>query len=152
VSRAIRRFGIVAAAGEIATRYGITGWKNGDAILAAQQCFAAWMEHRKSYDTVASAVDRVKMFIVANEKRFEVLGAVAVENRVGYKKKTDYLIPPDVFRDLVCGGQNPESVAQALEQSVYLNTSGKNRLQKQVRVAGKLEWFYSVRDTILQAT
>jgi len=36
VLRAVQRFGLVAAAGEIATKHRLTGWKKGEAILAAQ--------------------------------------------------------------------------------------------------------------------
>ena len=42
--RVAQRFGLVAAAGELATRYGITGWKRGAAIVAAETCFSAFRD------------------------------------------------------------------------------------------------------------
>ncbi len=46
VGRAITRFALVAMAGEIATRAGITGWQQGEAYTAAEKCLAAWMKER----------------------------------------------------------------------------------------------------------
>jgi putative DNA primase/helicase len=151
VPRAIRRFAIVAAAGEIATLRKLTGWKPGESIAAAERCFHAWMEHRRSFDPVAKAVNRVRTFISENENRFEVVGGEVLLNKVGYKKKSLFLICPEVFRDVVCAGAKPESVAEGLECAGFLNMSGRNRLQKQERIGGKLMYFYSVSESILQA-
>ena len=45
-NRAALRFALIAAAGEIATVWGITGWSNGEAIAAADTCFKAWLSQR----------------------------------------------------------------------------------------------------------
>ena len=44
VERVARRFGPVAAAGEMATRYGLTGWAPGEATAAVGKCFGCWLE------------------------------------------------------------------------------------------------------------
>ncbi len=44
VARVARRFGLVAVAGEIATRYGLTGWDNGESSAAVGKCFASWLD------------------------------------------------------------------------------------------------------------
>jgi putative DNA primase/helicase len=46
VMRVVDRFALVAVAGEMATKAGLTGWKEGDATLAAYTCFIAWIEAR----------------------------------------------------------------------------------------------------------
>lgn len=46
VGRAINRFALVAAAGELATRLGITGWQVGEATKAARTCLDAWLADR----------------------------------------------------------------------------------------------------------
>lgn len=46
VGRAINRFALVAAAGELATRLGITGWQSGEATKAARLCLDAWLADR----------------------------------------------------------------------------------------------------------
>jgi putative DNA primase/helicase len=150
VSRAIRRFAIVAAAGEIATAHKLTGWKAGEATAAAEACFRAWMEYRRTFDPVAKAVDRVRAFIVEHEHRFELIGGESVDGKVGYKKKGSYLILPEVFRDEVCAGEKPEEIAECLERAGYLNTAGKNRLKKQERIGGAQVYVYSVSDKTLE--
>ncbi len=40
------RFALVAAAGELATQAGITGWPEGEATQAARKCFEAWLSAR----------------------------------------------------------------------------------------------------------
>jgi len=153
VPRAALRFALVAAAGEIATELKLTGWRKGEAFRAAKKCFASWMKHRKRFDPIAMAVDRVQKFILENNSRFEVVGGGVRLNgsKVGYQKKGKFLILPDVFRDFVCAGTNPESVADALERAGYLETSGPNRKKKQERIDGNLAYFYSVPVSILKA-
>jgi putative DNA primase/helicase len=42
VQRVAMRFALAAAGGELATKAGITGWSNGEAIKAAVRCFKDW--------------------------------------------------------------------------------------------------------------
>lgn len=46
VQRAGKRFALAAAAGELATRAGLTGWPVGEAIEGAKACFLAWANAR----------------------------------------------------------------------------------------------------------
>lgn len=44
--RMLNRFALAAAAGELATQWGITGWAKGGAFWAAGVCFKAWIVQR----------------------------------------------------------------------------------------------------------
>ena len=46
VSRAALRFALIAAAGELATEWGLTGWQRGEACQAAARCFHEWVRAR----------------------------------------------------------------------------------------------------------
>ena len=46
VKRGGRRFALIAAAGEMATAAGLTGWPAGEATRAAHTCFNAWLSLR----------------------------------------------------------------------------------------------------------
>jgi len=46
VRRAASRFALVAAAGELATAAGITGWPEHESMSAAQVCFGSWLGRR----------------------------------------------------------------------------------------------------------
>jgi hypothetical protein len=111
------------------------------------------MEHHKTFDPVAMAVDRVHRFIVENSAKFEVVGGGVRLNgsKVGYQKKDRFLILPDIFHDSVCAGADPKAVADALEHAGYLNTSGRNRKKKQERIQGQLGYYYSIPGSILKA-
>lgn len=39
-----QRFALLAAAGELATYFGVTGWNPGDALAGVRQCFESWLE------------------------------------------------------------------------------------------------------------
>ncbi len=41
-----RRFGLVAAGGELAIYFGIIPWKKGSAKSGAGKCLTDWLEHR----------------------------------------------------------------------------------------------------------
>ncbi|HEX9535841.1 MAG TPA: DUF927 domain-containing protein [Stellaceae bacterium] len=40
------RFALIAAGGQLATEFGITGWSKGEANRAAEICFQAWLDRR----------------------------------------------------------------------------------------------------------
>lgn len=46
VHRAALRFALIGAAGELATKWQITGWQSGEAMAAAAACFKAWLAQR----------------------------------------------------------------------------------------------------------
>lgn len=48
VHRAAARFAMIAAGGELASRFGVTGWPEGEAIEAAGRCFNDWIAERGS--------------------------------------------------------------------------------------------------------
>lgn len=73
VRRAGTRFALVAAAGELATRAGITGWPEGEPLQAARQCFNAWLGARGHMDNGedAAMLRQVRQFLELNgEGRF----------------------------------------------------------------------------------
>jgi len=148
--RAALRFGAVAAAGEIATRCGLTGWKQGEAYEACVTCFASWREHSKTFDSTAKAVERMRQFILTHEKTF-VDWKSTNNPTVGYIKNGHFLIIIDVFKEIVCAGVDYQEVAKHLEKAGYLRVGGPNRQQRQDRVQGKWDRFYSIKASIKDA-
>ena len=73
VRRAGTRFALVAAAGELATLAGITGWPEGESMQAARQCFNAWLGARGHMGNgeEAAMLRQVRQFLELNgEGRF----------------------------------------------------------------------------------
>lgn len=68
-----RRFALIAAAGEMATAAGLTGWPVGEAIRAAHTCFDAWLTLRGGAGSSekANMLRQVRTFFEAHgEARF----------------------------------------------------------------------------------
>jgi putative DNA primase/helicase len=129
--RAANRFALVAVAGELASRWGITGWEAGEADEAARSCFRAWLEHRGGPANVEPArmVAQVKQFLERHgEARFVPWRSDgqhwAIKDRAGFRKPTPqagtleaaetFYVLPETFQNEVCAGFDYREVARAL--------------------------------------
>jgi putative DNA primase/helicase len=73
VKRGGRRFALIAAAGELATSAGLTGWPVGEATHAAHTCFNAWLTLRGGAGSSekTNMLRQVRLFLEASgESRF----------------------------------------------------------------------------------
>jgi putative DNA primase/helicase len=167
VGRAASRFAVLAAAGALATRFGILPWGRGEAEGAVGACFEAWRGARRGGDGAAEdaqAVAMVRRFIALHgSSRFEGAGGSGdgmqrTINRAGWVK-TDiddarrYLILPEIWHDEVVPGLDPETAARALHRAGFLmpGTEG-GRLTRKERVPGLANpaRVYAVRESILE--
>ena len=169
VSRAANRFALVAAAGELATEAGITGWKEGEAEGAASVCFESWLNRRGSTGVgdVEAAIQQVRAFLEAHgASRFQSLetkhdrsGSPVQErviNRVGFKSgdadgKTEFLVLPQAFRAEVCRGFDHRMVSKALAVRGYLNLESageKHSVRRNLPKLGRTR-VYAIRASIL---
>lgn len=80
VKRVLNRFAIVAAGGELATNYGLTGWEAGESYLGAKACFDNWLSNlsnAKDSQEEAQAIEQIRLFIEQHgESRFADLNKV----------------------------------------------------------------------------
>ena len=69
VGRAINRFALVAAAGELASELGITDWPAGEATRAAKVCLNAWLAERGHLGNQedAATLRQIRQFFTANQ-------------------------------------------------------------------------------------
>jgi uncharacterized protein (DUF927 family) len=130
VSSVCKRFGVVAAAGELARAYDVVPWPEGEASRAAAACFAAWLLDRGGMGAGEDieAVRLVRSFIGAHgSSRFETLGrnddsspdGTRIINRAGWRRRDitgawEYLITTDAWRGEVCKGADHGRVAKVL--------------------------------------
>lgn len=161
VSRVARRFALAAAAGEIATGQGLTGWHDGEASKAIESCLKAWIRTRGSTgpSDMDAAINQVAAFIEAHgASRFQAdtPNMEKVINRAGFLARdgegniTHYYVLPEIFRREVCAGFEPDSVARALLDRGFLDPAGKGRLQRKPRIPGLgTVWVYAVKPSIL---
>lgn len=159
VARASRRFGLLAMAGEVAAGEGILPWERGEATRAAGDVFHAWLAARGGSGAAedAAAIDQVAAFIAAHgASRFQPITGEAptiVHNRAGFWRgdsdKREYLVPVPIWRDEVCRGMNPGTVATLLLAKGYLVTDSSNKKSVAVSLPGLGKTrCYVIRSTI----
>ena len=144
VARAGARFSLVAAAGELLTGFGITGWEPGEAQRAAGACFDAWRAQRGGSGVwdEDQALRHVKTVLVAHgNSRFQLIedhptkdGLSKIPNRIGFRSETksgeyEYIVLPEMFREL-CGQYSEELVRAAKTRLSQRHRSGACDRQK----------------------
>jgi putative DNA primase/helicase len=148
VRRVAARFALLAAAGEMASDRGFTGWPPGEAERAVSKCFTAWLSARGTSGAAepAAMVGQVREFISRHgDARFQVWSEYTrdhrprVINRAGWRKDpTDgglrWFIESEVFRSEVSVGFDPVQVARALDSIGALRRGGAGELTRNERL------------------
>lgn len=149
VHRVCERFALIAAGGEIASVYGITGWPPGEAIKSASFCFKAWLEHRGTIGNQERLVllAQVQAFFEAHgASRFEDLNppinSQRIANRIGFKRlnrdgEYEYFVLPEMFRREICVGIDPKFAAHVLVEAGMLNASSEGKPLTPHRLPGE---------------
>lgn len=149
IHRVAFRFALVAYTGELATKYGVTGWQAGESIKAVTQCFNVWLETKGSGLT---SDDRALLAQVASllqshgSTRFPPHDAdpdtlARYPNRAGFSctdpdGNMQFLVFPEPFRKDFCKGHNSTHAAQVLLNHGFLlpgdteNKDGKQTRRK----------------------
>lgn len=162
VKRTAMRFGLVAAAGELATRFGILPWEVGEASRATATCFKAWIDARDGIEPheERAAIELVRHFMERHgDSRFVKLSGddekrQSIRDRAGYREEASdgdnlYYILPQVFRNEVCQGLDYRYVAQTLANKGMLK-KGSDRLESLKRIEGlkNAQRFYVINSKI----
>ncbi len=142
--RVASRFALVAAGGELATEWGITGWEPGESIQAARDCFKSWLSDfgGEGNQEERTMLTQVKLFLEQHhEGRFIVKGRTVDDHapktlqRVGYREcsiaGTEYYILRESFKSEVCKGLDYLAVAKLLISKGFMEPGdGKNLCPK----------------------
>ncbi len=160
VGRAINRFALVAAAGELATRLGVTSWPEGEAIRAVRVCLKAWLLERGHLGNKedSDTLEQVRGFVTAHQyTRFADWFDANHRpvNMVGYRKvESDgvsfFVLPPGWVE--ITKGRDPKRAAHLCLEAGYLLTGkDKKRLQRKARLPGMggLAWVYLLTERVL---
>lgn len=148
VQRAADRFGLIAAAGELARELGVLPWAEGQAYRAAAVCFRAWLDDRGGAVAaeVEEAIARVRRFIEAHgQSRFEEAGGESsahrpIISRAGWRQGTgeqeEWWVLPEIWKTEICAGLHPTQTARILADRRMLvrGTDGFTSVKK---VAGR---------------
>jgi uncharacterized protein (DUF927 family) len=122
VYRVAQRFGLIGAAGELATAAGITGWPEGEALTAAARCFHDWLQQRGSVGNAeeARALSQVRLFFERfGEARFKpwALGDGDTCERCHGTGRVEYSYKQGVCFD--CGGTGKITDTREPNRPIY---------------------------------
>jgi len=151
VQRVAATFGLVAGAGELATRYSITGWQEGEARTAARICYLNWLDVRGSFGPldIEYGIQAVREFIARyGASRFihrwaskedaervrDLAGFVEATQNGDLEKLHTYYILSEVFQKDICGSYEYRAVYNEMIRRGYGEKCGGERnLAKQLR-------------------
>lgn len=134
-SRAARRFAIIAAAGELATSYGITGWPKNAAFYAVKEIFQDWLERREdtdqtkfTQDDLRVAIHQLVEFEQTMASQIWIKDGPAVPTPVGFRDDDLLYLPTTTWEGLRKGGDVQE-LARALKREGVLKAGDGKNLQ-----------------------
>jgi putative DNA primase/helicase len=145
VQRVARHFGLLYAAGNLATGFNLTGWEHPQVSTAIRKCFDAWLASRggdsASHEDL-TIVTKITGFLFQNIARFQD-GAtidddtVMVQRRLGYLWKGNYYIKDSELKticsELRLSSVNAENVLRA-QGIITSNRDNKNIAAVKVNV------------------
>lgn len=151
VHRVAERFALVAAAGELASATGITGWPSGTAMTAVETCFKAWLAQRaggSGSTEEAQILERIRRVLLKEgAAAFESLRAAIpgsafstipepeqrIQNRLGWWRHSatggrEYLFTAESWKQIF-QGLDPKLATSTLRRLGFLvpDNSGKGQ-------------------------
>jgi putative DNA primase/helicase len=148
VRRACGRFAMIAIAGGMATRAGITGCKPNDAWNASARMFRDWLDARGGDGSaeIREGIVQVRLFLEQHgEARFtparESTNGHATVNRAGFRRTigdngTMYYVLPNVWRQKICKGINSTMIAKAMADANWLYPDSDGKFSRPERIPG----------------
>ena len=168
VARVAGRFGLVAAAGELAIEWGLLPWLKGEATLAAARLFGAWLDERGGllHSDIREGLRAVHRFLAQHgSSRFENAWSVVADEhgherpvigrtimRAGYRRlegsgddaEWHFFFDPEVWRSEVLAGFDYRAIGKHMvERGWMMAGDGKNMTaRKRVPGHGNLRFFH----------
>lgn len=166
IKRVARKFALIAAAGSLATAWGILPWPKDEADRAAAVMLNAWMSKQGNGEPfeITETIHRLRALLEKDgSSRFEVCGAGTapdntqrIINRAGFRRVSDsgtleYLLFRDTFRREICAGGEATKVAKILaDKGIFLKDSqGKTSRSETIPGMGK-QRMYAVAPSWLE--
>lgn len=153
VYRVAQGFAIIAAAGELATKLGTTGWDNGSASWSARVCFKAWVDQRggtESHEEV-QALETVKGRLLENSTARFVTSFNTPNGAIWgqLSENGDFFVYPKAFKESICAGLDPKYVAQLLVNQGHITHYNSTAFTTVKRSEGKPRRGYLINSNVL---
>jgi putative DNA primase/helicase len=139
--RVFERFMFVGFAGELATKYGLTGWNSGESYEAAVKCFNDWLRIKGGVGNFEDKrlMDQTRAFFDLHGcSRFFDLDSFQeqkINNMAGYKRvlpeKTVFYVFTSTFKNEICKGFARDQAIEILKKNGILTFGDKNECYQQ---------------------
>jgi uncharacterized protein (DUF927 family) len=162
------RFALVAAGGELASAWGVTGWPRGVAAAAAAACFRAWLALRGGVGDIEEqqAIAQARLFFENHWQgrflRFEEQDAGAIGHDksgalAGYRRTLDdgmiFYVYPETYRAEICKGLDAAYVSKVLNKHGILRLDAHGKpLNTRLPGISKPIRLYHISDKIFSAS
>jgi uncharacterized protein (DUF927 family) len=167
VRRACGRFGLIAAAGALATALGVLPWPDEEAERAAARCFTDWLAQRggKGPAEITAGLKQVLLFLEKHgASRFEPAWPGTCTtldktmNRAGFRKATDdgrwaYYVLPENWRSELCKGFDASLIARAMIERGWMERADGDNLARKTTVPGLGQMrLYTIKPEFMEAS
>jgi putative DNA primase/helicase len=151
--RAAGRFALIGLAGELATEYGLTVWKYGDAIQAAAEGFKLWCSMRGTgNDERRQIAERMSGFLERHgDGRFsnkDYDGDESIKDRAGWWRNTtdgrEYLLTSEAMREATKGFDLKRALDVLKELGALQNPGADGKRSKPLRIGGRTIRLYAI--------
>lgn len=151
--RILEHFAMMGVAGELATRFGITGWQQGAANSAALALAKDWCDaqDRSEQSQIEAAVTRTRAYLLAHgDTRFERAGSTPMANPAGYRDDTWFYIASDPWNAIHVGYSPTDQAKHLIASGWMVRGDGKNLMSKTPNWVPGRPRAYMVRTEILK--
>jgi putative DNA primase/helicase len=157
IQRVLKTFALIAAAGDLATEFGLTGWPKQSASEAAMTLLAGWLAERDAPSNAENeaAALRVQKFLNSDQQLLigDCSGKVsrkALEDCSDWRGDGHYYLSTATWVRIHHGFDPRDSARKLKSLGLLLGADGENLMK---RAPGKFEdrpRFYTLRDEIMQ--
>jgi putative DNA primase/helicase len=164
--RVFKIFFTIGFAGELATRYGITGWSVGEALSAALKCFNDWLEDKGGLGNQEEKqiLEQIRYFFstyaqgkfqkIVDGKTFddpslnERAGYVEIRTNTSGSTEEIYYVFPEYFKNVVAKGLHLKTVTQLLIAKEIMEPESSKYFQTRVYINGNRQRMYLINSRI----
>ncbi|AXQ96299.1 DUF927 domain-containing protein (plasmid) [Cereibacter azotoformans] len=154
IQRAVDRLALCAAAGELATKFGLTGWNREEPKEAALEVLGIWLEGREGdvREEIEASVERTRAFLKANSARFaEAARGSVPADTLGWRDGHFFYIAPEAWKQAHDGHDPIRSARHLADAGLLVRGEGDNLPRKLPRGIGSVRTrAYTIRTLILK--
>jgi putative DNA primase/helicase len=136
--RVAARFALIATAGVLATKFGLTGWKLNEATDAAEVAFVEWYDRRfeAKRDAVEKFITPLREFLAASLSSLQEVGTPATSSLVpvGWRDATRVYLPIATWATIYPGAEATAAAKALIAMGILLGGEDDRTTRKAPRL------------------